>query len=83
MVRRNFPSRDIVKVLTDHNYSLVGREGSHVRLCWDPPEGHSTEGRLVSVPVGHEVGGDTLRNIADQCGAEDFDAFCAWIDRNR
>lgn len=83
MVRRHFPGRDIVKVLSDHNYSLVGRKGSHVRLRWDPPDEHSTEVRLVTVPVGHEVGGDTLRNIADQCGAEDFDAFCDWIGRNR
>lgn len=83
MVRRHFPGRDIVKVLTSHGYRLVGREGSHVRLRWEPPAQHDAEVRLVTVPVGHEVGGDTLRNIADQCGADDFDAFCAWIDRNR
>ena len=83
MVRRRFPGRDIVKVLASHGYTLVGRTGSHVRLRWDPPDEHDTEVRLVTVPVGHEVGGETLRNIADQCGAEDLDAFCAWIDRNR
>ena len=83
MVRRHFPGRDIVKVLTSHGYSLVGRSGSHVRLRWEPPAEHDSEVRLVTVPVGHEVGGDTLRNIAEQCGATDFDAFCEWIDRNR
>jgi hypothetical protein len=24
----------------------------------------------------------TLRGIAEQAGAKDFDEFCAWIDRN-
>lgn len=83
MVRRHFPGRDIVKVLSNHNYTFVGREGSHVRMRWDLPSEHNSEVRLVSIPVGHEVGGNTLRNIADQCGAEDFEAFCRWINRNR
>jgi hypothetical protein len=30
-----------------------------------------------------EIPTGTLRNIARQCGAEDFEAFCAWTDRNR
>jgi hypothetical protein len=33
--------------------------------------------------MGGEIPEGTLRNIADQCGAEDFDSFCEWIDRNR
>ncbi|WP_081641534.1 type II toxin-antitoxin system HicA family toxin [Halarchaeum acidiphilum] len=82
MVRRHFPGRDIVKVLSKHNYTFVGREGSHVRMRWDPPGEHNSKVRLVSIPVGHEVGGNTLRNIADKCGAEDFDSFCRWINRN-
>lgn len=24
----------------------------------------------------------TLRSIADQCGAEDFEAWCRWIDEH-
>jgi hypothetical protein len=24
----------------------------------------------------------TLRSIAEQCGAEDFEAWCRWIDEN-
>jgi hypothetical protein len=27
-----------------------------------------------------EISGDTLRNIADQCGADDFQQWCDWID---
>jgi hypothetical protein len=30
--------------------------------------------------MGTEIGGSTLRSIADQCGAEDFQAWCDWID---
>jgi len=29
-----------------------------------------------------EISTKTLRDIADQCGALDFDAFCAWIHQN-
>lgn len=83
MVRKHFSGRDIVKVLTSHNYTIVGREGSHVRLRWEPPAGHETDARVVTVPVGHEIGGDTLRNIADQSGADDFEQWCQWIDRNQ
>jgi hypothetical protein len=25
----------------------------------------------------------TLQSIAEQCGAEDFDAWCRWIDERR
>jgi hypothetical protein len=25
----------------------------------------------------------TLRSIADQCGADDFQAWCEWIDDHR
>jgi len=83
VARRGFSGRDVVKVLTRNNYQLVGREGSHVRLRWEPPEGHPTDTRVVSVPMHDEIREGTLRNIADQCGADDFDAFCEWIDRNR
>jgi len=82
VTRRLFSGREVVKALTSNNYRVVGREGSHVRLRWDPPDTHGTAPRLVSVPMHDEIQEGTLRNIADQCGADDFDAFCAWIDRN-
>jgi len=52
-------------------------------MKWFPPEEHDTEPRTVSVPRHDRIDTGTLRNIADQAGAEDFDAFCEWIDRNR
>jgi hypothetical protein len=36
--------------------------------------------RNVTVPIHGEIDTGTLRNVADQCGAEDFDAWCEWID---
>jgi hypothetical protein len=30
--------------------------------------------------MGNEISGDTLRNIATQCGADDFQRWCDWID---
>lgn len=83
MARRQFSGREVVKALTSNRYHIVGREGSHVRLRWEPPGGHDVEPRLVSVPMHDEIRIGTLRNIADQAGAENFDEFCAWIDRNR
>jgi hypothetical protein len=34
------------------------------------------------VPLHDEVDMGTLRSIAEQAGAKDFDEFCAWIERN-
>jgi len=30
--------------------------------------------------MGTEISGDTLRNIANQRGADDFQRWCDWID---
>ena len=42
------------------------------------------EVRIVSVPITSEdeIPTGTMRFIADQCGAEDFHAWCRWIDEN-
>jgi len=36
--------------------------------------------RNVSIPMGGEIPRGTLRNIAEQCGADDFQEWCRWID---
>jgi len=61
-------------------YAPIDRTGSHVQLRYVHPE--TGETRRVTVPMGHEISGDTLRSIADQCGAENFRAWCDWIDRH-
>ena len=81
MVRQRFTGRETVSVLTDMNYTPVDRMGSHLKLRYVHPQ--TGETRNVTVPLGHEISGDTLRNIADQCGAEGFPVWCRWIDRHR
>lgn len=80
MVRTTFSGREIVSVLTDFGFVPVSRRGSHVRLRYENPA--TGEVRNVDVPFHDVVKIGTLHSIADQCGAEDFHAWCAWIDAN-
>ncbi|EMA62663.1 hypothetical protein C470_04630 [Halorubrum distributum JCM 13561] len=81
MVRQRFTGREIGSVPTNTNYTPVGRTGSHLKLRYIHPK--TGETRNGTVPIGHGISGDTLRNIADQCGADDFHAWCRWIDEHR
>jgi predicted RNA binding protein YcfA (HicA-like mRNA interferase family) len=82
MVRTSFSGLEIAKVLRNHGYRPVGRTGSHLRLRWENPD--TDEVRLVTVPMKSEdeIPTGTLRSIADQCGANDFEAWCQWIDES-
>ena len=80
MPTTDFSGRDIVKVLRNHGYEFVGRTGSHVRMRDVTDDG---EVRNVSIPMKRRIPEGTLRSIADQCGADDFRAWCRWMDRNR
>jgi predicted RNA binding protein YcfA (HicA-like mRNA interferase family) len=82
VVRTSFSGREIAKVLRSHGYRVTGRTGSHLKLRWESP--HTDEIRIVTVPVvsEDEIPAGTLRSIADQCGADDFEAWCRWIDEN-
>jgi len=84
MVSRDFSGTDIYKVLVNvGNFRHVRTTGDHLILQWDPPADHTeTDTRTVVVPAHDSVSIGTLRDIADDAGAEDFEAFCAWIDRN-
>jgi len=82
MPSTDFSGRDIVKVLTKNNFRVTGRAGSHVRLEYQSPT-NPNDVRKVSVPMHNRVKTRTLRSIATQCGANDFDAWCRWIDRQR
>ncbi|MFU8866552.1 type II toxin-antitoxin system HicA family toxin [Natronococcus sp.] len=61
----------------------TGREGSHLKLRYEHPE--TDEVRIVTVPMHSEdkIPTGTMRSIATQCGANDFHAWCQWIDDNR
>ncbi|CCQ34315.1 YcfA family protein [Halorhabdus tiamatea SARL4B] len=75
-----FSGRDVVKVLRKHDYEFVTRTGSHIQMRDVTDDG---EVRNVTVPLHDELDTGTLHSIADQCGANDFAAFCEWIDKNR
>jgi predicted RNA binding protein YcfA (HicA-like mRNA interferase family) len=83
VVSRDFSGDDVVTVLCNVGpFHIEQVTGSHAKLRCDPPEHHNTEPRVVTVPRKDRIRIGTLRNIAEQAGAKDFDAFCAWIDRN-
>lgn len=73
-----YSSRELVDALVEMGYQPVDRTGSHLKLRYVHPE--TDEIRNVTIPMGKEIGGDTLRNIAAQCGANDFQSWTAWID---
>lgn len=76
--RRDFSGEVIVRVLTSFGYRKDRQRGSHVVLKYTNPD--TDEVRTVTVPL-HDRGKiGTLQSIAAQCGAEDFDAWCRWID---
>ncbi|GGL25978.1 MULTISPECIES: type II toxin-antitoxin system HicA family toxin [Halarchaeum] len=75
-----FTGKDVASALMEMNYVPVDRTGSHLKLRWEAPDGD--EVRVVTVPMHGEIPTGTLRSIAEQCGAEDFRAWCEWIDEH-
>jgi predicted RNA binding protein YcfA (HicA-like mRNA interferase family) len=78
---RDFSGQEVVSVLTGFGFRKDRQRGSHVILKYTHPE--TGEKRTVTVPMHDRIRIGTLQNIAEQCGAEDFDSWCRWIDRNR
>jgi predicted RNA binding protein YcfA (HicA-like mRNA interferase family) len=79
-VPTDFAGRDVIKVLRKYGYVLVSRTGSHVTLREELDTG---ETRRTTVPMHYRLRIGTLRDIASDVGADDFEAFCRWIDENR
>ena len=82
MAYADFPGREIVSALRSKRYVPVGRTGSHVKLRYEHPE--TGEVRVVTVPLvdADQISQDTYRSTATQCGAEDFEKWVDWIERN-
>lgn len=79
MPRRTFSGQEVAKVLIQWGFQPVGGRGSHRVFRYDSP--HSDEVRTVTVPITHDpIKQGTLREIAEQAGANDFDAFCEELD---
>jgi len=82
VVTRDFSGYDVVKVLVNKgNFTRERTTGSHAILKYSHPE--TGEKRAVTVPFHDRLRTGTLRGIAKDAGAKDFDKFCRWIDRNR
>lgn len=80
MVRTVFSGQEIISVLADFGFAPKSHRGSHVRLRYE--NGDTGEVRNVDVPLHEEIAIGTLQSIANQCGADDFHAWCAWIDEH-
>lgn len=84
MVTRDFSGEDLVKVLGNRGNFWIDRvSGDHVIMKWEHPDGSEVERRTVSIPLHDRVRIGTLRSIAEDAGAKDFDEFCRWADGNR
>ncbi|KXB01403.1 hypothetical protein AKJ44_02580 [candidate division MSBL1 archaeon SCGC-AAA261F17] len=82
MSATKFSGLEVVKALVRNRFQIVGRTGSHVKLRYEHPTNKS-DIRIVIVPMYDSVDTGTLRSIANQAGARDFQKFKKWIDRNR
>jgi len=77
-VSRPYSGEELVKFLDAHGYRYVRQRGSHAVLVYEDP--NTGEKRRVTVPMHDEIKTGTLRNIAEQCGANDFREFLDWLD---
>lgn len=79
-----FSGMGVVTVMVNSGiYEWDRTQGDHAIRRWDPPEDHDAEARTVPVPLHDELSEGTLRDIGEQAGMKDFQAFKDWIDRNR
>lgn len=84
MSRGPFSGEEVVKVMVNSGiYEWRRTRGDHAILRWEPPDDHDADARTVPVPLHDELATGTLRSIAEQAGAKEFDEFRDWIDRNR
>jgi predicted RNA binding protein YcfA (HicA-like mRNA interferase family) len=82
MARRTFSGLEVVKVLVNvGGFEWRRTTGDHAQLYYEHPT-NEEDRRQVTVPLHDELRRGTLRDIAESAGANNFDAFCEWIDRN-
>lgn len=78
MPRRTYSGEEIIRALGKWRFRKVDQTGSHVKLRYVHPE--TGEKRTVMVPLHDELATGTLKEIAYQAGAEDFQSFLDAID---
>ena len=82
MGRRTFSGKEVVTVLVNTGgFEWRRTTGDHAQLYYEHPT-NEDDRRQVTVPLHDELRTGTLREIADGAGANDFEDFCDWIDRN-
>ncbi|SFL69549.1 HicA toxin of toxin-antitoxin [Halogranum rubrum] len=82
MGRRTFSGTEVVKVLVNvGGFEWRRTTGDHAQLYYEHPT-NEADRRQVTVPLHSELRTGTLRSIAESAGAQDFDAFCEWVDQN-
>ncbi|WP_435183447.1 type II toxin-antitoxin system HicA family toxin [Halobellus sp. EA9] len=82
MGRRTFSGQEVIKVLVNTGgFEWRRTTGDHARLYYEHPT-NEDDRRHVTVPLHDELRVGTLREIAANAGAQDFEEFCDWIDRN-
>lgn len=83
MSRRTFSGYDVVKVLVNAGgFEWRRTTGDHAQLYYEHPS-NEHDRRRVTVPLHDELRTGTLRSIAADAGANDFEEFCEWIAENR
>ncbi|QLD89652.1 type II toxin-antitoxin system HicA family toxin [Natronomonas salina] len=82
MSRRTFSGQEVAKVLVNAGgFKWRRTTGDHAQLYYEHPTNEEDK-RQVTVPLHDELRTGTLRSIAEDAGANDFNAFCDWIDTN-
>lgn len=82
MSRRTFSGMEVMKVLVNvGGFECRRTTGDHAQLYYEHPT-NEDDRRRVTVPLHDELRQGTLRGIAESADAQDFDAFCEWLDRN-
>lgn len=82
MGRRTFSGYEVAKVLVNAGgFQWRRTTGDHAVLRYEHPR-NDEDVRTVTVPLHDELREGTLRSIADDAGAEDFEAFCEWVGQN-
>lgn len=79
VTRGTYSGRDIINALEKWKFKRVDQTGSHVKLRYVHPE--TGEKRTVMVPLHDELATGTLRSIAEQAGADDFQEFLDEMDK--
>jgi len=78
VTRGTYSGWDIIGALDNWGFKRVDQTGDHVKLRYVHPD--TGEKRTVIVPLHDELDTGTLRSIADQAGADDFQAFLDEMD---